>query len=92
VNPAAVEHESKRKKLQSGYFLSYGPTEGKFWISYWLSSSTESDGQSLKPAAPRNYSALKRAYKEHKPPELKENDLEETFVRGKPSCLWPLYD
>ncbi|KAF8894702.1 RF-1 domain-containing protein [Infundibulicybe gibba] len=31
---------------------------------------------------PRNYSALKKAHKERKVPELREEDLEESFVRG----------
>lgn len=43
----------------------------------------DSDGQSSKSPVPRNYSALKRAHKERTQPELKEDDLEETFVKGK---------
>jgi len=35
-----------------------------------------------KPPAPRNYSALKKAHQQRTPPELKESDLEESFVRG----------
>ena len=34
------------------------------------------------PAVPRYYSQLKKAHKERVVPELKEEDLEETFVRG----------
>lgn len=32
--------------------------------------------------APRNFSALKKAHRERKVPELREEDLEESFVRG----------
>lgn len=34
------------------------------------------------PSPPRNYSALKKAHKERKIPELREEDIEESFVRG----------
>ena len=34
------------------------------------------------PAVPRYYSQLKKAHKERVVPELKEEDLEEKFVRG----------
>ncbi|KAI6006393.1 RF-1 domain-containing protein [Pisolithus marmoratus] len=34
------------------------------------------------PSPPRNYSALKRAHKQRKIPELREEELEESFVRG----------
>ncbi|KAI6005484.1 RF-1 domain-containing protein [Pisolithus albus] len=34
------------------------------------------------PSPPRNYSALKKAHKQRKIPELREEDLEESFVRG----------
>ncbi|KAI6036073.1 RF-1 domain-containing protein [Pisolithus microcarpus] len=34
------------------------------------------------PSPPRNYSALKKAHKQRKVPELREEDLEESFVRG----------
>ncbi|KIJ68944.1 hypothetical protein HYDPIDRAFT_105481 [Hydnomerulius pinastri MD-312] len=33
-------------------------------------------------AVPRNFSALKRAHKQRQVPELREEDLEESFVRG----------
>ncbi|KII89012.1 hypothetical protein PLICRDRAFT_108835 [Plicaturopsis crispa FD-325 SS-3] len=35
-----------------------------------------------KPGVPRYYSALKKAHKQRKVPELREEDLEESFVRG----------
>ncbi|KAI0637393.1 RF-1 domain-containing protein [Trametes polyzona] len=41
-----------------------------------------SDGSSPKPAVPRYYSQLKKAHKERVVPELREDDLEESFVRG----------
>ncbi|KAH7922816.1 hypothetical protein BV22DRAFT_1016554 [Leucogyrophana mollusca] len=44
-------------------------------------STTESAAQPKLPV-PRNLSALKRAHKERKIPELREEDLEESFVRG----------
>ncbi|KAI6162519.1 RF-1 domain-containing protein [Pisolithus thermaeus] len=34
------------------------------------------------PSPPRNYSALKKAHKQREIPELREEDLEESFVRG----------
>ncbi|KAI6039937.1 RF-1 domain-containing protein, partial [Pisolithus marmoratus] len=34
------------------------------------------------PSLPRNYSALKRAHKQRTIPELREEELEESFVRG----------
>ncbi|KAG1718503.1 RF-1 domain-containing protein [Suillus lakei] len=48
----------------------------------------EKSEQSVEPAAqhsvntPRNFSALKKAHKERKIPELREEDIEESFVRG----------
>ncbi|KAG0705023.1 RF-1 domain-containing protein [Suillus ampliporus] len=48
----------------------------------------EKGEQSTEPVAqlsanmPRNFSALKRAHQERKIPELREEDLEESFVRG----------
>ncbi|KAI6103546.1 hypothetical protein F5141DRAFT_1131246 [Pisolithus sp. B1] len=55
---------------------------------------TRKDGKGdtviTEPAAPpepsplRNYSALKKAHKQRKIPELREDDLEESFVRGRP--------
>lgn len=44
---------------------------------------------SIEPAAqhsantPRNFSALKRAHKDREIPELREEDIEESFVRGR---------
>ncbi|KAG2157405.1 RF-1 domain-containing protein [Suillus clintonianus] len=48
----------------------------------------EKGEQSIEPAAqhsvnmPQHFSALKRAHKERKIPELREGDIEESFVRG----------
>ncbi|OAX39187.1 hypothetical protein K503DRAFT_792098 [Rhizopogon vinicolor AM-OR11-026] len=48
----------------------------------------EKDEQSTEPAAqrsantPRNFPALKRAHRERKIPDLREDDIEESFVRG----------
>jgi len=41
-----------------------------------------SEVDSSKPAAPRHYSQLKKAHQNRVPPELKEEDLDESFVRG----------
>lgn len=38
---------------------------------------------SSSPHLSMNFSKLKKAYREHVVPELKEEDLEESFVRGK---------
>lgn len=35
------------------------------------------------PTLPRNYSALKRAHKQRSVPELREEDIDESFVRGR---------
>ena len=39
---------------------------------------------------PRYYSALKKAHRDRVIPELREEDLEETFVRGMTFNLWYL--
>ncbi|KAF7967660.1 hypothetical protein HWV62_33585 [Athelia sp. TMB] len=41
------------------------------------------DAASPKPVAPRFYSALKKAHQQRTPPELNEDDLDETFVRDR---------
>ena len=48
----------------------------------------QSDTSVSNTSIPRYYSQLKKAHKERVVPELKEEDLEETFVRGAgPSVL-----
>lgn len=42
----------------------------------------------LGPSVPRFYSQLKKAHKERVVPELKEEDLEESFVRGAGSSVF----
>ena len=39
------------------------------------------------PAVPRYYSQLKKAHKDRKVPALREEDIEESFVRGSPSLV-----
>ena len=57
------------------------------------SSSADSEVDSSRPAAPRYYSQLKKAHQNRVSPELKEEDLDESFVRGRfvlqlyPSCF-----
>lgn len=43
------------------------------------------------PNVPRFYSQLKKAHKERVVPELKEEDLEESFVRGAGLSMFVLY-
>ncbi|KAI0747649.1 RF-1 domain-containing protein [Daedaleopsis nitida] len=43
---------------------------------------TQTDSSTSSPTVPRYYSQLKKAHKERVVPELKEDDLEESFVRG----------
>ena len=45
-------------------------------------SSSATSASSNHPTVPRYYSQLKKAHKERKVPELKEDDIEESFVRG----------
>ncbi|KAI9056889.1 hypothetical protein FKP32DRAFT_1748031 [Trametes sanguinea] len=45
-------------------------------------SQADPSDSEAKPSVPRNFSQLKKAHKARVVPELKEEDLEETFVRG----------
>lgn len=45
-------------------------------------NATASSESNKVTTVPRYYSQLKKAHKERKVPELKEVDLEESFVRG----------
>lgn len=47
-----------------------------------MTSPDEAPQPESTPAVPRYYSQLKKAHKERVVPELKEADLEESFVRG----------
>ncbi|EIW60830.1 uncharacterized protein TRAVEDRAFT_36415 [Trametes versicolor FP-101664 SS1] len=47
-----------------------------------MTSPDEASQRESTPAVPRYYSQLKKAHKERVVPELKEADLEESFVRG----------
>ena len=47
-----------------------------------LDQSSSTVPNESKPSVPRYYSQLKKAHKERVTPELKEEDLEESFVRG----------
>ena len=54
--------------------------EGNVQLS--LSEVVPPDNSSASRTPPRYYSALKKAHKDRAIPELREEDLEENFVRG----------
>lgn len=58
-----------------------------FMISSDDTNTPSTDTPSPNPNIPRYFSQLKKAHKQRQVPELREDDLEESFVRGSsPQC------
>ncbi|KAI0069888.1 hypothetical protein K474DRAFT_1609701 [Panus rudis PR-1116 ss-1] len=70
-NPRPMESSRSARKRKPGH-----ETEAE------APASTSTDTPSSNPNIPRFYSQLKKAHKQRKVPELREEDLEESFVRG----------
>ena len=54
-------------------------------VEYETNNTTVSSSDT--PAVPRYYSQLKKAHKDRQVPEIREEDLEESFVRGSGKFL-----
>jgi hypothetical protein len=54
-------------------------------VDYETDNTTSSSSDT--PAVPRYYSQLKKAHKVRQVPEIREEDLEESFVRGNAEFL-----
>ncbi|TDL27589.1 hypothetical protein BD410DRAFT_825206 [Rickenella mellea] len=81
--PKADDANNRRARKRDAKRLKEGETAAIHAVSdIPLSSSSIVDAESNDTTLPRNYSALKRAHKERKLPTLREEDLEESFVRG----------
>lgn len=79
-NPPPMPSSRRARKLEKGEQRFISPSISAQWITK-LTSSIEPVAQH-NANTPRNFSALKRAHRERKIPELCEADLEESFVRG----------
>jgi len=76
-NPPPMPSSRRARKLEKGEQRFISLSISAQWITK-LTSSIEPVAQHNA----RNFSALKRAHRERKIPELREADLEESFVRG----------
>jgi hypothetical protein len=70
----------RARKLEKGEQRSILRSTSTRWVTKLTSSIELAAQHSVN--TPRNFSALRRAHRERKIPELREKDIEESFVRG----------
>lgn len=79
-NPPSMPSSRRARRLEKDGQRFISPSNSLQWVTKLT--------YSIEPAAqhstniPRNFSALKRAHKDREVPELREEDIKESFVRG----------
>jgi hypothetical protein len=82
-NPAPIESSRSLRRKERQKYVDLCSTPGvEKNIQFSLSDVVPLDISSAPQTPPRYYSALKKAHKDRIIPELREEDLEEAFVRG----------
>ncbi|KAG1906014.1 RF-1 domain-containing protein [Suillus fuscotomentosus] len=79
-NPPPMPSSRQARRLEKGGQRFISSSKSLQWVTK-LTYSVEPAAQPS-PNLPRNFSALRRAHKDREIPELREEDIEESFVRG----------
>jgi hypothetical protein len=80
-NPPPMPSSRQARRLEKGsqrFILSSKCVQWVTKLTYSIELAAQHSAN-----IPRNFSALKRAHKDREIPELREEDIEESFVRGR---------